>query len=78
MENINPEGNAEAPQFRTGELDLEDNFDSGVLAKELGMTSMPKAEPVVFYVKEGDEIEILLANYKCKLVVKYYYNIYNC
>jgi FHA domain len=66
----NQKENAKAAQFRTGELELDEDFDSGVLAKELGMTSMPKAVPVVFELKEGDEIALLLANYQCKLIVK--------
>jgi len=64
------EENAESAQFKTGELDLDEKFDSGVLAKELGLSSMPIGEPVSFEVKEGDEIALLLANYQCKLVVK--------
>ncbi len=60
---------AETAQFRTGELDIDEKFDSRILAKELGMTSLPNAEPVFFEVKEGDEIALLLANYQCKLVV---------
>ena len=66
----NQKENAEAAQFKTGELDLDENFDSGVLAEELGMTSMQKGEPVVLEVEEGDEIALLLANYQCKLIVK--------
>ena len=62
--------NAEPAQFKTGELDLDDNFDSKVLAEKLGMTSMPKAEPVIFEINEGEEISLLLANYQCKLIVK--------
>ncbi len=62
--------NGEVSQFKTGELDLDENFDSRVLAEELGMTSMKKGESVSFDVKEGDEIALLLANYQCKLIVK--------
>jgi hypothetical protein len=62
--------NYEAAEFKTGELDLDDNFDSKILAKELGMTNMPTAEYVVFELKEGDEIALLLANYQCKLILK--------
>lgn len=61
---------AEAAEFKTGELDLDDNFDSKVLAKELGMTHMPTAEYVVFELEEGDEVALLLANYQCKLIAK--------
>lgn len=61
--------NAEIAQFKTGELDLDENFDSGALGKKLGLTSMQKGEPVVLEVKEGDEITLLLAHYQCKLVV---------
>tara|TARA_R110002072_G_scaffold74374_4_gene176253 strand:+ start:28424 stop:29275 length:852 start_codon:yes stop_codon:yes gene_type:complete len=61
---------AEAAQFKTGELDLDEKFDSKVLARELGLTSMPVGEPVSLEVKEGDEITLLLANYQCKLVIK--------
>ncbi len=64
------EENAEPAQFKTGELDLDENFDSKVLAEKLGMTSMPKAEPVIFEINEGEEIALLLANYECKLIVK--------
>lgn len=60
----------EAPKFRTGELDIDDKFDAKALGKELGMTSLQKEEPVSLEVNEGDEIELLLANYECKLVVK--------
>jgi len=66
----NQKENAEVAQFRTGELELDENFDSGVLGKELCMTSMQKGQPVVLEVKEGDEIALLLASYQCKLVVK--------
>lgn len=62
--------NAEVPQFKTGELDLDEDFDSRTLAKELGMTSMHKGESISFDVKEGDEISLLLANYHCQLIVK--------
>jgi FHA domain-containing protein len=62
--------NADVAQFKTGELELDEKFDSRILAKELGMTNMPTAEYVVFEVKEGDEIALLLANYQCKLIVK--------
>ena len=62
--------NAEPVQFRTGELDIDDNFDSRVLAKELGMKDMPTGEYVSLDVEQGDEIALLLANYQCKLVVK--------
>ncbi len=60
----------EAAQFKTGELDLDDNFDSNVLAKELGLSNMPIGEAVSFDVKEGDQIALLLASYQCRLVVK--------
>ncbi len=66
----NQKGNAKAPEFKTGELDIDDDFDSKVLAKELGMTTMPTAEYVVFELDEGDEVALLLANYQCKLIIK--------
>ncbi len=62
--------NAEVAQFKTGELDLDENFDSKILANELGMTSMQKGESVSFDVKVGDEISLLLANYECKLIIE--------
>ena len=62
--------NAEAAQFKTGELDLDEKFDSKVLAKELGLSNMPIGEPISFEIKEGDEIALLLASYQCKLIVK--------
>ncbi|GJM05227.1 MAG: hypothetical protein DHS20C09_12180 [marine bacterium B5-7] len=68
-ENIQSES-VEAAQFKTGELDLDEKFDSKVLAKELGLTSMSVGEPVSLEVKEGDEIILLLANYQCKLIIK--------
>jgi FHA domain len=66
----NQKEDVEATEFRTGDLELDEDFDSGVLAKKLGMTSLQKGKPVVFEVKEGDVIALLLASYKCKLVVK--------
>ncbi len=66
----NQKENAKAPEFKTGELDIDDDFDSKVLAKELGMTTMPTAEYVVFELDEGDEVALLLANYQCKLIIK--------
>lgn len=60
----------EVPQFRTGELDIDDNFDSKVLADELGMKSMPTGEYVTIDIEKGDEISLLLANYECKIVVR--------
>lgn len=57
-------------QFRTGELELHEKFDSSELARELGMETMPKAEPVTFELKEGEQIKFLLANSKCRLIVK--------
>ncbi len=66
----NHKGNAEAPEFKTGELDIDDDFDSKVLAKELGMTTMPTAEYVAFELDECDEVALLLAYYQCKLIVK--------
>jgi hypothetical protein len=59
----------ETALFKTGELDIDDNFDSKVLAKKLGMKNMPTAEYVILKIKEGDEIAFLLANYQCKLIV---------
>ena len=61
---------AEPLQFRTGELDIDENFDSKVLAKQLGFNAMPTGEYVEIDVEEGDEIALLLANYKCKLTFK--------
>lgn len=61
---------AEAPNFRTGELEIDDNFDSKDLAKQLGMTKMPVAEYVSFEINENIEIPLLLANYQCKLIYK--------
>jgi FHA domain-containing protein len=66
----NQKENAEAAEFRTGELEIDNKFDSKVLAKELGMTNMPTAEYVVFELTTGDEIALLLANYNCKLILK--------
>lgn len=63
-------GQSEPVQFRTGELDIDENFDSKVLAKELGMNSMPTGEYVSLDVEAGDEISLLLANYQCKLIVR--------
>ncbi len=62
--------NAEAVQFRTGELDIDDNFDSAVLAEELGLKSIPTGEYVSIDVEKGDEVSLLLANYKCKLIIR--------
>ncbi len=62
--------NEEIAQFKTGELDIDDNFDSKLLAKELGMKNMPTAEYVVLNLDEDDEVELLLANYQCKLIHK--------
>ncbi|MGB1800017.1 MAG: FHA domain-containing protein [Gammaproteobacteria bacterium] len=64
------QNNAEPVQFRTGELDIDDNFDSNVLAKELGLKSMPTGEYVNIKVEKGDEISLLLANYQCKLIIR--------
>lgn len=60
---------SEAAQFKTGELDLDENFDGKKLAQKLGMTSLQNGEPVTIEVKEGDDITILLASYQCKLIV---------
>ena len=46
--------NAEAVQFRTGELDIDDNFDSAVLAEELGLKSIPTGEYVSIDVEKGE------------------------
>ncbi len=59
---------AEAPQFRTGELECDKKSDSQNIAERLGMESMPIKEPVFFEVKERDEIALLLASYQCKLI----------
>ncbi len=67
---INQKGNAEFPQFRTGELDIDDKYDSKVLANELGYSIMPKAEYVEFELQKGEELALLLAHYKCKLILK--------
>lgn len=64
------QGNNEPVQFRTGELDIDDSFDSSALAKELGMNEMPTGEYVTIDVEKGDEISLLLANYHCKLSIK--------
>ncbi len=60
----------EPASFRTGELEYEENFDSRPLAEELGMTTLQKGEPVIMDVNEGDEIALLLASYRCKLVIR--------
>lgn len=71
LDNFDKEyGQSEPVQFRTGELDIDENFDSKELAKELGMNSMPTGEYVSFNVEAGDEISLLLANYQCKLIVR--------
>jgi len=64
------EENAEPAKFRTGELDLEDNFDLNAIAKKFNMTCMPKAESVFFTIEDNEELLLLLANYQCKLIVK--------
>lgn len=64
------EVNAEAPSFRTGELEYEEKYDSRPLADELGMETLEQGVPVILEVSEGDEIRLLLASYQCKLVVK--------
>jgi FHA domain-containing protein len=63
------EDNAEAAQFRTGELDLDEKFDANKLAEESGMSIMPKAEPVIIEINPDEEITMLLAHYPCKLIV---------
>lgn len=62
--------NAEAAQFRTGELDIDDDFDAKVFAKELGMKRMPTAEYVVLELEDDNEVALLLANYQCKLILE--------
>lgn len=62
--------NSNVIEFKTGALEIEEKFDSKILAEKLGMTSLPKAEAVRIDVEEGDEILLLLADYKCKLVIK--------
>jgi FHA domain len=62
--------NPEPAEFRTGELDIDDKFDSKVLAKQLGMTKLPTAEYTVIELEEDEEVSLLLANYKCRLVRK--------
>jgi hypothetical protein len=61
--------NAEVAQFRSGELEFDEDFDSKVLGEKLGMTSLPKGEPVSLELKEGDEIKLLLADYQCTLIL---------
>ena len=58
----------ETPQFKTGALDCDDDFDSKQLGKKLGMTCMRKDKPVLITLKEKDEVALLLADYQCKLV----------
>jgi FHA domain-containing protein len=62
--------NIEAVSLRTGELEIDDDFDNTAIKEKYGMMAMPKGEAVSFNVKEGDKIELLLANYHCKLIVR--------
>ena len=70
QKNSKVDSNAEAPPFRTGELEIDKDFDPNVLKEKLGMSSMPKGEIVEFVIKEGEKINLLLANYACKLISK--------
>ena len=40
------------------------------MKKKLGMTDMPRGEAVKFVIKDEDKINLLLANYACKLISK--------
>lgn len=64
------QNNPEPVQFRTGELDIDDNFDSAKLAEQLGFKSMPTGEYVNINIEKGNEISLLLANYQCKLIIR--------
>ena len=66
----NNKQSAEIIQFRTGELECHDDFDSKNLAKQLGMTSMQKGKPIVIEIQEDKEVALLLASYQCKLIFK--------
>ena len=63
----------EAPQnetafFETGELDIVDDVDCKSLGAELGMTRIGNGQSVELNISHGDEISLLLANYRCRLV----------
>ncbi len=62
--------NEEALSFRTGELEVADKLDCKSLGQQLGMTRITKDEPVQISIEKNDKISLLLANYKCKLIVK--------
>lgn len=42
--------------------------DTDTLHKELNLSRLPKANPAILEINEGDTIDIYLAKYKCKLV----------
>jgi FHA domain-containing protein len=69
-QNETPQDNTEIAEFKTGELDIDDSFDSNILAKQLGMNDMPIAEYVELELEQGTEIKLLLADNQCKLVLK--------
>lgn len=66
----NQKEHLETVNFRTGELEIDGKFDSGKIAKKLGMTKIPAAKGIALKIKESNEIGLLLANYQCKLIIK--------
>ena len=60
----------ETAAFNTGELDLEENVDCKSLGAELGMSRIGNGRSISLDVTVGDKIQLLLANYRCRLLVK--------
>jgi FHA domain-containing protein len=60
----------EAVPFRTGELEIDGNYDPADLKEKLGMTDMPKGVAMDFEIEEGEHIDLLLAKYHCKVIAK--------
>ncbi len=56
-------------QARTGSFDVNEELDPTVHESRSGMTKLPKGKSIMFDVKQGDRIELILAKYECKLLV---------
>jgi hypothetical protein len=56
-------------QVKTGSFEVNEELDPTIVESRSGMTKMPKGKPVMFNIKHGDRIELILSKYECKLLV---------
>jgi FHA domain len=56
-------------QAKTGAFEVNEDLDPTLIDSKSGMTKLPKGKPVMIDIKQGDKIELIIARYRCKLIV---------